>query len=98
VAGSDRGSSALESIRAEYALLRIAIEAADVNAVEREELHDAVQRIEARFGRIETDIQTLRSDVGAIKAIARAGVWLVSAIGGLGTITAALMVVANRGG
>jgi hypothetical protein len=69
-----------------------------MNAVEREELHDAVQRIEARFGRIETDIQTLRSDVGAIKAIARAGVWLVSAVSGLATIAGALVLLANRTG
>lgn len=78
-----------------------------MSPLERQELVDTMARFEARFERFERDaadfrreiredMSAMRDDLTRIKAIARAGVWLVGAVTGLAVIVAGLAQLGAR--
>lgn len=80
-----------------------------MNAVEREELHDAMERIERRFelrdemdtrfrDEMRREVSAINGRLGRIEAMARLAAWSVTAISGIATIAGALLFLANRGG
>lgn len=75
--------------------------------VERQELQEALARIEARFAKSDEDAETFRKevrgditvikdDISRIKGMARLATWFVGAVGALGIIATALVQIGSR--
>lgn len=89
--------------RTRYAFLRVDA----MSPVERQELADAVSRIDARFDRYEDearafrdavfkDIATIREDINKIKGAARLAAWFVGSFTGLMGIAALVVMAVTR--
>jgi hypothetical protein len=75
--------------------------------VERQELADALERIEKRFAKsdedadlfrkeVRADVSAIKDDISRIKGMARLATWFVGAIGALGIIATALVQIGSR--
>lgn len=75
--------------------------------VERQELQEALARIEARFAKsdedadlfrkeVRADVSAIKDDISRIKGMARLATWFVGAVGALGIIATALVQIGSR--